>query len=368
MVAIITRSKEKRVVMTATAFANRNGMPITLAATIVASLPSSSPLNQTDPIIIITLYLVLYPMLQWGLGAFLFPPSKINGSGEEQTKTFDSIEEGLHVGSERSIGEEEDLALGQPGRNRTIKSVMRKTVEIGVQFCQPVVIASLFGLLVTSVPQLRRLFVNIHPTDSTAKVPLSWMFSSFQTIASAAVPVNMVILGINLSMSCNDFTVPSYMKGCSTNKATVSTLSSSSSSSAAAASEGESTVVPGVDNITNDERSNDEAEKEQDSKMSYWTIAGVILGKMVFMPAVGIISVYGLRAVLSVPDSVASSMYLVMMLMFVTPTANNTIILVELSDGEKAKKDMATLIAFQYLAAPVLLSLSVAAALQIALN
>ena len=49
------------------------------------------------------------------------------------------------------------------------------------------------------------------------------------------------------------------------------------------------------------------------------------------------------------------------MLVFITPTANNLMVLVELSAGSRVKQDMAQLIAWQYAFAPVLLSLSVAA-------
>ena len=51
--------------------------------------------------------------------------------------------------------------------------------------------------------------------------------------------------------------------------------------------------------------------------------------------------------------------YLVLMIVFITPTANNVMVMVELS-GSGSKEGMARLIAWQYAVAPVLLSLTVA--------
>jgi len=52
------------------------------------------------------------------------------------------------------------------------------------------------------------------------------------------------------------------------------------------------------------------------------------------------------------------------MVVFVTPTANNVIVMDELS-GSGSQEDMVELIAWQYAASPVLLSLSVACAVMV---
>ena len=62
---------------------------------------------------------------------------------------------------------------------------------------------------------------------------------------------------------------------------------------------------------------------------------------------------------------IAGSFYLVMMIVFLTPTANNVMVMVELS-GSGVKEGMAQVIAWQYLVAPVLLSLSMTLAVGMA--
>ena len=83
------------------------------------------------------------------------------------------------------------------------------------------------------------------------------------------------------------------------------------------------------------------------------------------MQIVGILSVWGLQHYVELPSDIASSMYLVMMLVFIVPTGTNIVVLVELSSGYKAKKDMATIIAYQFAVAPILMSLSLAVLVQV---
>ena len=85
-----------------------------------------------------------------------------------------------------------------------------------------------------------------------------------------------------------------------------------------------------------------------------------------FYQVFGILSVWGLQHVLNLPSDISGSMYLVMMLVFVVPTGTNIVVLVELSSGYKAKQDMATIIAYQFAVAPILMSLSLAVLVQVA--
>ena len=60
-------------------------------------------------------------------------------------------------------------------------------------------------------------------------------------------------------------------------------------------------------------------------------------------------------------------MYFIMMLVFIVPTGTNIMVLVELSSGNyKAKNDMATIIAYQYALAPILMSFSLAVVVDVA--
>jgi len=56
------------------------------------------------------------------------------------------------------------------------------------------------------------------------------------------------------------------------------------------------------------------------------------------------------------------SIYLVMMIVFITPTANNVMVMVELCQGDNPgiKEILSILIGWQYLCAPLFLSINVA--------
>lgn len=343
LVAVVTRSRQKRVVIGAIAFGNSTALPITLSAAIVASLPPSSAIALTDPILLVGLYQILYPMFQWGVGSFLFPPST-------NTK-----EETPEVGITVELGANEIASPNQQEKAQTkARSLMKKVHLILSKFLQPPVIAALSGLIVTAIPQLRGLLVNLTPKDEMT-VPFGWLFNGLNTIAGAAVPINMVILGINLSMAAGDFT---FFQRCRrksrvTDDFSIASLSSDNNESPVG-------MVTAIESGEHESLGHEDKNEDESSKMSYWTMVAVIFGKMVLMPAIGVLSVLGLQQIMVVPDDVAATMYMVMMLVFITPTANNIMVLVELSNGDASKKEMATLIACQYAAAPILLSLSVA--------
>lgn len=60
-------------------------------------------------------------------------------------------------------------------------------------------IAVLLGLLFASFPVLRGILVDIDDRDDTAS--LQWFFDGLYEIGQSAVPINMMILGCNLSAS-----------------------------------------------------------------------------------------------------------------------------------------------------------------------
>jgi predicted permease len=87
---------------------------------------------------------------------------------------------------------------------------------------------------------------------------------------------------------------------------------------------------------------------------------------MIILPLVGIVSCIILKKyILDIPDEIDGSFYLVMMIVFLTPTANNVMVMVELS-GSGAKEGIAGVIALQYAVAPIILSLTMSIAIGIA--
>jgi predicted permease len=84
----------------------------------------------------------------------------------------------------------------------------------------------------------------------------------------------------------------------------------------------------------------------------------VVVGKMIVMPFIGYVSAYLLKFVYPLPDEIRGSFYLVILIVFLCPTANNVMVMVELS-GNGSKEGMARIIAYQYMVAPIILSLTV---------
>jgi len=75
--------------------------------------------------------------------------------------------------------------------------------------------------------------------------------------------------------------------------------------------------------------------KKSDRKLWTKTMIGIVIGKMIVMPVIGISTAYILQYyVLSIPDEIAGAFYLVLMIVFLTPTANNVMIMIELADCE----------------------------------
>jgi predicted permease len=173
---------------------------------------------------------------------------------------------------------------------------------------QPPVVGALLGLFVASFPGLRGIFVDI--VDRTGDAPLEWFFDGLYAVGQAAVPLNMMILGCNLSAS--------YMLD-----------------------------------------SSDSTHKEK--FFSPTATASVVVGKMVVMPIIGYVSAYVLNSFYYVPEEIAGSFYLVLLMVFLCPTANNVMVMVELS-GSGSREGMARIIAYQYMSAPLILSLTVSIA------
>jgi predicted permease len=173
---------------------------------------------------------------------------------------------------------------------------------------QPPVVGSLLGIFCAAVEPVRGIFVDLQHRSSSA--PLQWMFDSLYNVGQAAVPINMMILGANLS---------------------------------AASRKGISSPVLG-----------------------WRTMWGIVIGKMIVLPILGIGGTWILKEfVLDIPDDIDGSFYLVLMIAFLTPTANNVMVMVELSCSG-AKEGMAQVIALQYLVAPIILSLTMTIAVGVA--
>ena len=139
------------------------------------------------------------------------------------------------------------------------------------------------------------------------------LFRSLRAVGQAAVPINMIILGCNLSQS---------VRG------------------------GGSVLI-------------------QADVLSSTTMLAIAIGKMIVMPIIGVTSTVLLKNIQHAPESINAPLYLVAMIVFITPTANNVMIMVELS-GSGTNEGIAKVIAWQYAMAPLILSVTMTLAVGVA--
>lgn len=403
VVAKTTRAPQHHVrsILAACAFANSTGLPITLLNVIHSNFPSTSDLGRIDPTLFLSVFLLTYPILQWGLGGYLLAPDEksnalvdatlnngdicneksspfdqlvlsetidnettvdvlnidVNNGHQYNTKSFlspslqksrnlSSADESLYMSEHDLVGllqsaesqvesERERLTLDNSfdnkvasknghhvdsecksllnvKKNPALKLSIWSTVKVIAERCfQPPVVGAIAGIICASVPRLRALFVDLVDRDGDA--PLQFLFDGLYAIGTTAVPINMMILGCNLSSSSSSRT-------------------------------------PAINT----------------TMLSMRTMVGILIGKMVLMPFIGIGSAFLLKAyVWDIPEDIEGAFYLVLMIVFLTPTANNVIVMVELS-GSGAKEGMARVIALQYLFAPIILSVTMTIAIGVA--
>jgi len=113
-------------------------------------------------------------------------------------------------------------------------------------------------------------------------------------------------------------------------------------------------------------KSKEEEEKEKAKLLPNRTMFAIVVGKMIVMPVLGIVSTWFLqRYYIDFPDEIDATCYLVMMIVFITPTANNVMVMVELS-GSSSKEGIARVIGYMYLVSPVVLSIGLALVVSLA--
>jgi len=368
-----TPDRQKKSVYAAIAFANSTGLPITLLTVIHSSFPSTTELGRVDPTMFLSVYLILYPVLQWGVGGYLLTDDDEDEQPQEVTKSdivrslSDKFLQGLdaldtmqphHHGEASSKdhdarryisdadieqAEAELRALTQHGVCKSYAAVSDEdaskdstcttqsesqqtpiketnseesnvtvtcldTILIAAQKClTPPVIGALLGMLVASTP-LRGIFVDL--VNRSDKAPLEWFFDGIYSVGQAAIPLNMMILGMNLSAS--------------------------------------------------------QLATDQSKLLSMPTMIGIVIGKLIVMPIIGIASALIMKNfILDIPEDINATFYLVSMIVFITPTANDVMVMVELSGGG-AKEGIARVFGMEYVSAPFLLSASVTAVVGIA--
>ncbi|CAJ1345315.1 unnamed protein product [Effrenium voratum] len=150
----------------AVAFGNSTGLPIVLLSVISLHTSGASSMGNMDPLLRLPVYLMLYPVLQWGVGRYLL----------------------------RDESEDPD----QPKEACSCWTVLEQALV-------PPVLAALLGLAVGLSP-IRAWMVDVLDQDNDA--PLSWLYDGIYKLGDAAVPLNLLILGSALSKGANFEVLP----------------------------------------------------------------------------------------------------------------------------------------------------------------
>lgn len=371
-VVLVTRTPREhtKAVWAACAFANSTGLPITLLTVVHANFPETSDLGRIDPSLFLSVYLLVYPIIQWALGGWLLGTdgdaadnkklnTKMGGMGEQahslgapvppqdmllivpgttangstrHRKKLPSADEGLYMSqvdlirlaqtqskeededkrnetvstrepdhvkyhsapaTEPTCGVEESeserLLLAEKGTSTLASAdvtisptasgkarlrfdTLRDNLgNVAGRVLQPPVVGAIAGIVVATTP-LRGIFVDLENRASAA--PLQWFFDALYSVGLSAVPINMIILGCNLSASFISIRAQFY--------------------------------------------------ESIDEKRSFFpmpTMMGIVVGKMIILPLIGVASTLFLRRyVLDMPDDIDGAFYLVLMIVFLTPT------------------------------------------------
>jgi len=337
-----TPSYQRWSVIVATAFANSSGLPVTLLAVVQSNFPHDKGQGSTiDPTIFLSIYLILYQVLQWGIGSWLLTadhdmcPRMVDSATHsiqqrpaielvKQPTLSDLLESGNSASSPDGEEEEEERLLSSlssrlsltstesSSANRDSKSAnvdafqeqdrpcLGTAWKVVSKVCQPPVMGALFGVCVAAIKPLRGLFVDLKDRDNDAI--FEFFFDAVYTIGRAAIPVNMAVLGVNLSMA---------------------------------------------------------AQSKRKDLVGPRTIASVVIGKMIVMPIIGISTTLLLQKYpWNMPQSIHSSFYMVMMIVCITPTANNVAVMTDLS-GSGMTEDIAKIVGWEYAVSPIILPLTV---------
>ena len=136
-----TPSHQKNAILASVAFGNSTGLPITLLTVIHTNFGPSSALGVVDPTLFLSVYLVVYPVLQWGIGGMLLAPPANSAEGEfkrefkrESTKESDTESiEGLRLGADSLKIPSNDLSLVTKGSGISSLGDYETEIEKGTE-------------------------------------------------------------------------------------------------------------------------------------------------------------------------------------------------------------------------------------------
>lgn len=177
----------------------------------------------------------------------------------------------------------------------TAKSNVTHCLIVLKRIFPPPVVGALLGMLVALGPPIRGIWVDIVDRDDDA--PVEFIYDGLYKIGAAAVPLNMIILGNSIAKGVNRKIISARM------------LRIASS---------------------------------------------IAVAKMVVMPLFGLGLTLLMQRMRFIGEPEAAAFFLVAMMVTATPTANNIMVMAELSGEDTGALSFCIL--FQYLLAPILLT------------
>jgi len=311
------------------AFGNSTGMPLLLLHALTPSLIAHGILKES-PLLYLPVYLVLSPLLLWTIGPAIFQapkpkdqaPLARDEDGESETASDESDDEGESAERDPVQGDQADTGrsvqfvpqfapqaeIDDGVTLESIKSrrllprkrdrVWTKVSKVLSMFVSPPVLATILGIFFALARPMMPLNAFLFPNaDPGSKRVFDWVYQGLRSMSNAAVPVNLLMLGANLSKGADFGALP-----LSTSVALATT-------------------------------------------------------KMILLPAVVMCLVWLVSRV--VGDNGSDGMWLVAIMVSLTPTANN--IMVQAEAGGQDTAALSTLIFTQYMLSPVLLTASLTA-------
>lgn len=168
----------------AIAFGNSTGLPIVLLSVLSDAVGSrSSGRRLGDPLLHLSVYLTLYPVLQWSVGGWLLAPDCPCATALRDVECLSGEEDCPSPCS----GTERGLLMSRPGLLHRLRHITEAALV-------PPVVAVLLGLLIRGTP-VRGLLVSA----GGGGAPLRFLFDGLKKLGQAAVPLNSIVLGGSLA-------------------------------------------------------------------------------------------------------------------------------------------------------------------------
>lgn len=150
----------------------------------------------------LSVYLLIYPLLTWGVGGALMGVNDSHGADTQSNPAC----EANYTPLECPLLESDPEPARKLCMRTSTWNAMRKTVLEGYSAAfQPPVIASMIGMVIAVSP-LHQVFVDLKDRSGDC-APLQFLTDGVMRIGQAAVPINMIILGASLAKGANWGTV-----------------------------------------------------------------------------------------------------------------------------------------------------------------